>query len=79
MTAFVDRKAGGDLWKSLRRRGKKPNWRGGRHRPRMTSRSAGIVDEKTRIGDWEADDPHIVAQFYLVDRVTKYTLLARQV
>ena len=27
----TDRKAGGSLYKLLRRRGKKPNWRGGRH------------------------------------------------
>jgi len=27
----ADRKAGGELYLCLRRRGKKPNWRGGRH------------------------------------------------
>ena len=83
-----DRKAGGDLWKSLRRRGKKRNWRGGRHAGRGhipnrvdISERPGIVEEKTRIGDWEADTiigkAHSGAVVSLVDRVTKYTLLAR--
>ena len=84
----ADLKAGGDLWKSLRRRGKKPNWRGGRHAGRGhipdrgdISERPGIVEEKTRIGDWEADTiigkAHIGAVVSLVDRVTRYTLLAR--
>ena len=84
----ADRKAGGDLWKSLRRRGKKRNWRGGRHAGRGhipdrgdISERPGIVEEKTRIGDWEADTiigkAHSGAVVSLVDRVTKYTLLAR--
>ncbi|MCY4148170.1 MAG: IS30 family transposase, partial [Gammaproteobacteria bacterium] len=57
-----DRKAGGDLYPCLRRRGRKPNWRGGRHSGRdlipgrvdIAERPA-EVEQKSRIGDWELD------------------------
>ncbi len=58
----ADRKAGGRLFLFLRRRGKKPNWKGGRHsgRGRIPDRTdiserPEIVEAKERIGDWEAD------------------------
>ncbi|MXW44079.1 MAG: IS30 family transposase, partial [Candidatus Dadabacteria bacterium] len=59
---WEDRKAGGVLHKSLRRRGKKPNRRGrdgsGRGvipgRVDISKRPA-EVEDKTRVGDWEAD------------------------
>ncbi|MXW44097.1 MAG: IS30 family transposase, partial [Candidatus Dadabacteria bacterium] len=59
---WADRKTGGVLYKSLRRRGKKPNRRGrdgsGRGvipgRVDISKRPA-EVEDKTRVGDWEAD------------------------
>ncbi len=58
----ADRKAGGRLFLFLRRRGRKPNWKGGRHsgRGRIPDRTdiserPEIVEAKERIGDWEAD------------------------
>ena len=83
-----DRKAGGDLYKHLRRRGKKPNWKGGKHAGRGhipgrvdISERPEIVEAKERIGDWEADTiigkGHSGAIVSLVDRATKYTLLGR--
>lgn len=83
-----DRKAGGDLYKHLRRRGKKPSWKGGKHAGRghipgrvdILERPA-IVEAKTRVGDWEADTiigkGHSGAIVSLVDRAAKYTLLGR--
>ncbi len=57
-----DRRTGGDLWRSLRRRGKKPNVTAGRdsgrgcipNRVDSAARPA-RVEAKTRVGDWEAD------------------------
>ena len=84
----ADRKAGGDLWTTLRRRGKKPNWKGGSHAGRghipgrvdISERPA-IVEEKVRIGDWEADTivgkGHSGAVVSLVDRASKYSLLGQ--
>ena len=81
-----DRKAGGDLYRCLRRRGRKPNWRGGRHAGRghipgrvdIAERPA-IVEEKSRIGDWELDTiigaGHRGALLSSVDRASKYTIL----
>ncbi len=65
----TDRGDGGTLCGHLRRRGKKPNWKGGRHadrghipgrrdipeRPEIVDRKVKIVDRKVRIGDREAD------------------------
>ncbi len=56
------RQAGGTLHQCLRRRGKKPNWRGGRHAGRghipdrvdIAERPT-MVEEKSRVGDWEPD------------------------
>ena len=84
----ADRKAGGGLFPLLRRRGKKPNWRGGRHSGRghipgrvdISERPA-EVERKERVGDWEADTiigkGHSGAVVSLVDRASKYTFLQR--
>ena len=83
-----DRKAGGTLYRHLRRRGKKPNWRGGRHAGRghipgrvdIADRPL-VVDEKSRIGDWELDTivgaRHRGALVSSVDRGSKFTFLER--
>ncbi len=84
----ADRRAGGDLYRCLRRRGRKPNWRGGRHAGRghipgrvdISERPA-VVEEKRRIGDWELDTivgaRHRGALVSSVDRASKYTFLRR--
>ena len=58
----ADRRAGGRLYLFLRRRGRKPDRKGGRHsgRGRIPDRTdiserPEIVEAKERIGDWEAD------------------------
>lgn len=85
---WADRKAGGTLYKSLRRRGKKPNRRG-----RGTS-GRGVIpgrvdiskrpveaEDKTRVGDWEADTiigtRHLGAIVSLVDRHSKFAFLRK--
>lgn len=84
----ADRKAGGRLYLCLRRRGKKPNWKGGRHSGRGhipdrvdISERPEVVEAKERVGDWEADTiigkGHSGALVSLVDRASKYTLLER--
>ncbi len=84
----ADRKAGGRLYLFLRRRGKKPDRKGGRHsgRGRIPDRTdiserPEIVEAKERIGGWEADTiigkGHSGALVSLVDRASKYTLLQR--
>ena len=84
----ADRRAGGDLWTKHRRRGKKPNKKGKSHAGRghipgrvdISERPA-IVEEKVRIGDWEADTivgkGHSGAVVSLADRATKYAFLGR--
>ena len=83
---WSDRSGGGTLYRNLRRRGKKANRRGrdgaGRGvipgRVGIEERPA-VVEEKSRIGDWEADTiigaGHQGALVSLVDRASKYTLL----
>lgn len=84
----ADRKAGGSLYKHLRRRGKKPNWRGGRHAGRGSipgrvdiSERPAVVEEKSRVGDWEVDTivgaRHSGALASAVDRASKMTRLGR--
>ncbi len=84
----ADRKAGGRLFLLLRRRGRKPNWRGGRHSGRGhipgrmdISERPDEVERKERVGDWEADTiigkGHSGAVVSLVDRASKYTYLQR--
>ena len=57
----ADRKAGGGLWRHLRRRGRKPDRKGGRHsgRGRIPGRAdiseRPAVEAKERVGDREAD------------------------
>ncbi len=51
----ADRTAGGDLYRCLRRRGKKPNWRGGRHAGR--GHLPGRVDIAERPADWGGQGP----------------------
>ena len=82
----ANRHAGGTLYKHLRRRDKKPNWKGGRHAGRghipgrvdISERPA-VVEEKSRIGDWELDtiigSKHRGALVSSVDRHSKYALL----
>ncbi len=84
----ADRKAGGGLFPLLRRRGKKPNWRGGRHSGRghipgrvdIPERPA-EVESRERVGDREADTiigkGHSGAVVSLVDRAPEYTFLQR--
>ena len=84
----ADRRAGGRLWRHLRRRGKRPNRKGGAHAGRghipgrvdISERPA-VVEAKERVGDWEVDTivgaGHSGAVVSLVDRASKYTLLRR--
>jgi hypothetical protein len=59
---WQDKRDGGDLWRSLRRRGKRYNKRGGKNAGRglipdrtdISERPA-IVARKARLGDWEGD------------------------
>jgi IS30 family transposase len=57
-----DKRDGGNLWRSLRRRGNRYNKRGGKNAgrgliPNRTdiSERPAIVARKTRLGDWEGD------------------------
>ena len=84
----ADRRAGGRLWRHLRRRGKRPNRKGGAHAGRghipgrvdISERPA-LVEAKARVGDWEADTivgaGHSGAVVSLVDRASKYALPPR--
>ncbi|MCF6200457.1 MAG: IS30 family transposase [Hyphomicrobiaceae bacterium] len=82
-----DKKAGGTLWTHLRRRGKKYNRRGAKTAGRGLipgrtdiDKRPQIVEEKTRIGDWEGDTiigkNHKGAIFSCVDRMSKFTKLS---
>lgn len=84
---WADRKAGGTLYRHLRRRGKKPNRRGKNEAGRGLipgrvdiSQRPKEVEDKTRVGDWEADTivgaRHRGALVSLVDRNSKFTYLA---
>lgn len=84
---WADKKTGGDLYKHLRRRGKKYNHRSAKTAGRGCipnridiSERPKIVEKKCRIGDWEGDTIIGAKQqgviLSLVDRVSKYTLLA---
>ncbi len=82
----ADRQAGGTRYRCLRRRGKKPNWRGGRPAGRghipdrvdLAERPA-VVEEKGRIGDWEREPimgaRHRGALVSAVDRGSKFLFL----
>ena len=83
---WADKRAGGTLFRQLRRTGKRYNKRGGKIAGRgiipgridIDQRPA-IVDERIRIGDWEVDTIVGARQkgaiLSLVDRVSRYTLL----
>ncbi|KKR96640.1 MAG: Integrase [candidate division TM6 bacterium GW2011_GWE2_41_16] len=81
-----DKKNGGDLYKNLRRSGKKYNKRGSKMAGRgLIPNRVGIehrpmeVEQKIRVGDFEADtiigSMHRGALLSIVDRKTKLTLL----
>ena len=81
-----DKEQGGDLYKNLRRSGKKYNKRGSKNAGRgLIPNRVGIeqrpieVEQKMRIGDFEADtiigSRHRGAILSIVDRKTKLTLL----
>ncbi len=83
-----NKRAGGDLYKHLRHRGKKYNKRmhANKRRGIIPNRRdiderPSIVEEKSRIGDWEADTiigkNHQGALLSIVDRASKITVLAR--
>ena len=85
---WMDRAAGGTLYRHLRRRGKKANRRGrcgaGRGlipgRVDIVERPA-VVELKRRVGDWELDTiigaRHRGALVSVVDRCSKFTFLQR--
>jgi IS30 family transposase len=85
---WANKRAGGRLYTHLRRRGKKYNRRGAKtagrgcipNRVDIQQRPK-IVEKKCRIGDWEGDTIIGAKQqgviLSLVDRKSKYTLLAK--
>ena len=85
---WKDKRNGGSLYKNLRRRGKKYNKRSsaltGRglipNRVDIAERPE-IVDQKTRLGDWEADTVigknHKGALLTIVERKTKLTFITK--
>ena len=85
---WTDKLAGGSLYKHLRHSGKKRKQYGSkdkreqiRNRVSIDDRPV-IVDEKTRLGDWEIDTGigknHQGALVTLVDRASKFTLIVNQ-
>ncbi len=85
---WANKRAGGNLYTNLRRRGKKYNRRGAQtagrgcipNRVDIQQRPK-IVESKSRIGDWEGDTIIGAKQqgviLSLVDRKSKFTLLAK--
>jgi IS30 family transposase len=85
---WQDKRDGGDLWRSLRRRGKRYNKRASKNAGRglipnridISERPA-IVERKTRVGDWEGDTVagagHRGGLLTLVERKTKLTKIVR--
>ena len=83
---WEDKRQGGTLYKHLRHNGKKYNKRSGKNAGRgcipnrvdIDERPV-IVEEKSRIGDWEIDTiigkNHVGALVSMVDRASKYTKL----
>lgn len=85
---WADKKTGGILYTHLRRRGKKYNRRGAKTAGRGCipnrldiQKRPKIVEKKSRLGDWEGDTIIGAKQqgviLSLVDRKSKYTLLAK--
>src|SRR4249919_3573815 len=85
---WQDKRDGGDLWRSLRRRGKRYNKRASKNAGRglipnridISERPA-IVVRKTRLGDWEGDTVasagHKGGLLTLVERKTKLTKITK--
>lgn len=84
---WEDKHAGGMLYANLRRQGKKYQKRcnGKRSRGQIRNRVGieerpGVVEEKSRIGDWEIDTVigkgHSGALVTIVERATQFTLVA---
>ena len=84
---WADKRTGGELYTHLRRQGKKYQKRinGKRSRGQIRNRVGieehpAVVDEKSRIGDWEIDTVigkgHSGALVTIVERVTQFTLVA---
>jgi len=85
---WADKRAGGTLYTYLRRQGKKYDKRrnGKSTRGQIKNRVSiderpSIVDDKSRIGDWEIDTVigkgHSGALVTIVERVTKFTVTAQ--
>ena len=85
---WADRTDGGTLYRYLRRRGRKPNRRGrdGSGRGVIPGRvdiseRPEEVEDKTRVGDWEADtitgSRHRGALVSLVERTSKFVFLSK--
>jgi IS30 family transposase len=85
---WADKQTGGDLYIHLRQQGKKYDKRrnGKSTRGQIKNRISiddrpGIVDDKSRIGDWEIDTVigkgHSGALVTIVERVTKFTVSAQ--
>ena len=83
-----DKRAGGDLWRSLRRRGKKYNRRGAQNAGRGVipdridiSERPAVVDGKSRLGDWEGDTivgmRHRGALLTHVERKSLFTTISK--
>jgi transposase, IS30 family len=84
---WKDKRDGGDLWRCLRRRGKRYNKRSGTnagrglipHRIDISKRPP-VVDRRTRVGDWEGDTlagaGHRGGLLTLVERKTMLTKIA---
>jgi IS30 family transposase len=85
---WQDKRDGGNLWRSLRRRGKRYNKRAGKNAGRglipnridISERPA-IVARKTRLGDWEGDTVvsarHKGGLLTLVERKTQLTKIIK--
>lgn len=88
LNIWANKQAGGDLYKHLRRQGKKYDKRRNgkstrgqiRNRVSIDDRPR-VVDDKSRIGDWEIDTMigkgHSGALVTIVERVTKFTVSAQ--
>jgi IS30 family transposase len=85
---WADKRRGGDLWRFLRRRGKRYNRRGAQHAGRdviphrfdIAERPA-IVDRKAWLGDWEGDTivgaQHNEAVLTHVERNSLFTTISK--
>ena len=85
---WQDKRDGGNLWRSLRRRGKRYNKRAGKNAGRGLipnridiSERAAIVARKARLGDWEGDTVvsagHNGGLLTLVERKSKLTKISK--